>query len=552
MNTKNLTVILALIILVFQHLIGQEFDWIHSTGYYGFSRSMAYDSNGSLYVAGEFIGDADFGNYSLNSSSNTNPDIFFVKYDTAGNCLWAKSIGDSLYETCFEVAVDNNQDVYITGMYDGTVLFGDFELTTQGYYDIYLAKYNPDGECLWLISAGGEYFFDHALTMDFDSENNVFLTGCFDHTAMFGDTIVSAGVASGGNPNTEWGGETFLAKYSSDGDFLWVKYIPGTHHINRGHSLIIDSQDNIYMSGKFQGEMYFDDETIISNGHFDIFTARFNNDGNVIWVNNSGGNLDDKPTPSAVAIDGSNNVYLSGYFKEESDFNGNTLFSNGMMDIYLVKYDQDGNVVWVKNEGGTDDERVYGISQYNHRIYLTGYFNGSSVFDNSIVLTSQGAKDIFVGCYNTDGNFLWADRHGGQGDDWAFQIVNDESDGYYITGFHNNQASFGDTTIYTSGFANLFFGKFTDNTVYTGLQTKAEKNSILYPNPSNGSISLCKDILQNKNSLLRIYDQYGNTVFSKSGEIPGKLNCQFLPNGIYCIYYSSPEEIITSKIIIRK
>ncbi|MCD4736282.1 MAG: T9SS type A sorting domain-containing protein [Bacteroidales bacterium] len=556
---KNHYPLLAIILFISVTLevAGQDFTWIYSTAYYGIGRTASCDSEGNVYVAGEFILNASFCDTSITTPNNT-ANIFFCKFDPGGNCIWVKNIGGSLYETCFEVATDSNDDVYITGMFDGTVSFGDFELTTAGLYDIFLAKYSPSGECLWVVQAGGESFFDHALTLDFDSQDNVYITGCFEHTATFGDTIVSSGVPSGGNPNVEWGGETFVAKYSTNGDFVWVKYIPGTHHINRGHSIAVTSEDNIFVSGKFEGEMYFENDITSSFGAFDAFHFMLDSDGNTLWANNAGSILNDKPTPSGIAVDENNNIYVTGFFEDTADFNGTQITSNGGWDIYLAKYDPAGNLVWIRNDGGEENERAYGIAINENKIFIAGYMYGNSVYNNEVILTSYGARDLFVACYDTDGDFYWADNHGGPGDDWAFQITSDHQDSYYITGFHNNDAVFGDTTLNTGQYQNLFIAKFTDTTIVTGKReiTRNKDNVLIYPNPVNDHFIIHFNKHEPKPFAVRIFDLQGKLIsFQTISLTPEQNNFRIetstLHSGIYIAKLHSNDGVATFKILKR-
>lgn len=530
----------------------QNFDWIISTAYYGVSRTATCDNNDNVYMAGEFTINALFGDTTI-TTPNNNANIFFVKLNSDGNYQWVKNIGGTLYETCFEVACDNNDDVYITGMFDGTVSFGDVELITAGLYDIFLAKYSPSGECLWAIQAGGESFFDHALTIDFDSENNVYITGCFENTATFGGTTVSSGVPSGGDPNVEWGAEIFVAKYSSDGEFVWVKHIPGTHHINRGHCIAVTSEDEIFVSGKFEGELYFENDTISSFGAFDAFHFMIDSNGNTLWANNAGSSIDDKPTPSGIAIDDYDNIYVTGFFQDEADFSGTQITSNGSWDIYLAKYNPDGNLVWIRNDGGELNERAYGIAINENKLLISGYMYGNSVYNNEITLTTNGLRDIFIACYDTDGDFYWANNHGGPGDDWAFQIANDNQDAFYITGIHNDEAIFNDTILNTSQYQNIFISKFTDTTLITRQKEVFEfQNEILvYPNPTHGVLYISQSIYNPDFIKIRVFNLSGKIVYSNESLNNNKIDLTHLKQGIYFLEFRNRDIETIEKLIIQ-
>ncbi|MCD4665916.1 MAG: T9SS type A sorting domain-containing protein, partial [Bacteroidales bacterium] len=375
----------------------------------------------------------------------------------------------------------------------------------------------------------------------------------FENTATFGDTVVSSGVPSGGDPNVEWAGETFVAKYTTNGDFVWVKYIPGTHHINRGHSIAVTGKDNIFISGKFEGDLYFENDTLTSFGAFDAFHFMLDSDGNTLWANNAGSTMDDKPTPSGIAIDDNDNIYLTGFFQDAADFNGTQITSNGSWDIYLVKYNPDGNLVWVRNDGGEENERAYGIALNENKMFIAGFMYGNSVYNNEVTLTSYGERDLFVASYDTDGNFYWAENHGGPGDEWAFQITSDNQDGYYITGLHNDNAVFGDTTLSTGQYMNLFLAKFTDSTLITQQEDviSFQNQTFVYPNPSKGIINIPGKLQSSDYLYIRVFDLTGKLIFSDKIYSNDRIDLRHLDSGIYFLEIRNKEINMIEKLILH-
>lgn len=203
MKKRVLLLISVMFTLLINECSGQNFDWVFSTAYYGIGRSLTCDNNGNVYAAGEFIINATFGATTI-TTPNNNANIFFAKLDSAGNCIWVRNIGSTLYETCFEVACDDSNDVYITGMFDGTVAFGNYILTTEGYYDIFLAKYDPNGTCLCAVQAGGDV--DDKPTpsgIAIDENDDIYLTGYFQNVADFNGTQITS--------NGAW--DIYLARY---------------------------------------------------------------------------------------------------------------------------------------------------------------------------------------------------------------------------------------------------------------------------------------------------------------------------------------------------
>jgi len=205
--------------------------------------------------------------------------------------------------------------------------------------------------------------------------------------------------------------------------------------------------------------------------------------------------------------------------------------SNGDLDIYLAKYNPDGELLWIKSEGGTQAERIYGLTQHENLIYATGYMFGNSVFNDEVILSSYGGRDIFISCYNTDGDFYWAENHGSSGDDWAFEILHDKISSIYVTGFHNDNASFGDITLPANQNKNLFTGKFTDENSSVLISENDLKQFKIYPNPSYGILHIdFTEITE-----LKLFDIYGNCVCRIQNPNQNTINLNYINSGSYLL-----------------
>ncbi|MBI2967709.1 MAG: SBBP repeat-containing protein [Bacteroidetes bacterium] len=178
----------------------QNYQWtksIGSTGY-DFGSSVAIDAGGNAFITGYFSGTADFDPSAgtANLTSVGGYDIFFAKYDSNGNYLWAKSIGSSGNDKGKGIAVDGSGNTYITGYFTGTADFdpsaGTANLTSVGFYDIFFAKYDSNGNYLWAKSIGSSVT-DYGYSIAIDAGGNACITGSFTGTADFDP---SAGTAN--------------------------------------------------------------------------------------------------------------------------------------------------------------------------------------------------------------------------------------------------------------------------------------------------------------------------------------------------------------------
>ena len=290
---------------------------------YDYGHGIAVDASGNSYVTGYFSGTATFGSTTLTSSGGA--DIFVAKLDSSGNWLWANNAGGTSDECGNGIAVDASGNSYVTGYFDSNATFGYTTLTSNGDYDIFIAKLDSSGNWLWAKNAGGSSN-DSGNGIAVDASGNSYVTGYFDSNATFGYTTLTS--------NGDY--DIFIAKLDSSGNWLWAKNAGGSSN-DSGNGIAVDASGNSYVTGYFDSNATFGYTTLTSNGDYDIFIAKLDNCGNWLWANNAGGTSDDRGT--SIAVDASRNSYVTGYFYDSATFGSTTLTSNGGYDtnIFVTK-----------------------------------------------------------------------------------------------------------------------------------------------------------------------------------------------------------------------
>ncbi|MCO5252264.1 MAG: T9SS type A sorting domain-containing protein [Candidatus Kapabacteria bacterium] len=401
---------------------------------------------------------------------------------------WAKSFGgyDNDYFTSF--AIDDADNVYLTGIYMLTMEFGagneSFDLTSNGKFDFFVAKLDKDGNLLWTKSYGG-IFNEYSHKILLDNEGNVYIIGTFNDDVNFGTDE---------NPhelNSSFGQNIFILKLDPDGNFIWVKQLAGQadKHI---FSVTYDDAYNLIMTGTFNGEFDFDpgpDEYIVkSEKSYNNFVAKWNQDFEVQWVKQ----LElDFTSNNTIATDSKNNIYLSGVFKGKVDFDPNLetfyLESGSMYNTYLLKLDASGDFEYAKSLYSEDLNSSFDmVIDSDDNLLLAGYFDGSTDFDpgdNELLKSSRGQRDIFVSKLTSGGELIWVQTWGGAGNEFAQVITTDEFDNIYVAGVFNNSLSFEAT------------GRHDLNTVMGG---NSMFNLVMY---SNGNI-MWTSYVESTNSIL--------------------------------------------------
>jgi hypothetical protein len=366
------------------------------------SKGVAIDSNNNVYITGYTRGILD---------GNTNEgldDAFLTKYDSNGTIIWTKTLGSDNYDYNQALAIDSNNNVYITGYTQG-----NFDgILTQGGSDAFLTKYDSNGNKQWTKTLGSASN-DYSWAVAIDSNNYVYITG---YTADDLD----------GNTNVNEGGwDVFLTKYdSADGTIIWTKIVDDNTSWDYSKGLAIDSNNNIYITGYTGGDL--DGNT--NQGSIDAFLTKYDINGDKKWTKLLG--TSSYETSNAVAIDSNNNIYFTGY--TGGDLDGNIGSNLGNADTYLTKYDTDGTNIWTKLLNTTSLEVSYGVAtDSNNYVYITGYTRGNLDGNTN---ANEGTNDVFLTKYDTDGDKKWTKMLGSTLADDARGITIDSNNNVYITG----------------------------------------------------------------------------------------------------------------------
>jgi Beta-propeller repeat len=353
-------------------------------------------------------------------------------------------------------------NVYVTGVFAGTTTFGTTTLTSNGPNpDAFVVKYNASGVVQWAVNGGGTSD-DFINGIAVDGSGNVYITGYSSGATTFGTTTLTGGYV-----------DFFVVKYNASGVVQWAVKGVGDRE-DSAYGIAVDGSGNVYLTGFFYSTTVSFGTTTLTNtsSNFlgsDVFVVKYNASGVVQWAVNSGGT--DAELGTDIAVDGSGNVYITGYFSSATAVFGPTASapfsisltnnSSGGHEVFVVKYNTNGQVQWAVKGGGTNNDQGDGIAvDGSGNVYVTGSFEGIATF-GSTTLTSSGSADVFVAKYNTNGVAQWAVKGGGTSDDIVKGISIDVSGNCYIIGNFNSP-----TTSFSS--ITSFFGSATLTNTNTG------------------------------------------------------------------------------------
>lgn len=320
-------------------------------------------------------------------------------------------------------------------------------------------------------SSGTDYGKDLAV----DSQRNIIVAGYFTATVDFNPAAGVNNLTSVGNV------DNFVAKYDANGNYVWA-FSFGSLGVDIPHSVSVDSQNNIVVTGYFSGTTDFDPSPNVVNrtsaGSRDYYIAKYSASGAFLWVVAFGNTDDDQGLD--VAIDASGNVYATGFFAGTVDVDAGSgtanLISVGNTDTLVAKYDQNGNYQWAFNLGSAAAEQGVGITTSDGgEVFVSGFFNQTIDFDPGAGVanrTSAGATDIYYAKYTTGGAFVWANAVGGTQADFAIPggIFRDAGGNIHVNGNFRGTADFdpgaNSATRASNGDADFFVGKYNANGDY--------------------------------------------------------------------------------------
>src|SRR6185312_3728079 len=314
---------------------------------------IAVDKNGNAYITGNYQTTVVFGNDTLKGGLSN---AYLVKYDSKGSAIWSKQVQsyDSLGSFGLSVAVDKSDNVYMTGTFGGNSQVGTFSLSSTGInnYNIFLIKYNTNGNVLWakqskLPSANSYGFVSSVAT---DKFGNIFITGYFQDTISFGPFSLTSRDSST---------NIFLVKYDSSGTVLWAKQSnnPSTYPIlfDNSFSVATDNSGDAYITGLFDDTLNFGATQLINNnkypysGYFSSFLVKYSSTGSLIWAKQTvNGNINSFGYIFSILSDGANGLYLAGCFYGTLYLGSHVLYSPLGYSAFLTKCDTNGNTIWAK------------------------------------------------------------------------------------------------------------------------------------------------------------------------------------------------------------
>jgi len=484
---------------------------------------------GSNIEEGNSITTTTDGGYVLTGYTNSNDgdessgDIFIMKLNSNGDTVWKKTYGGSNRDYGYSITTTTDGGYVLTGYTNSND--GDFSGMKKGSIknsDIFVMKLNSNGDIDWKKTFGG-IFSDWGWSITTTNDGGFILTG---------NTGSNDGDFSGMNKG---GYDIFVMKLNSNGKTVWKKTFGGSDY-ERSLSIITTNDGGYILTGGTWS--YNGDFKGMNKGEYDIFVLKLNSIGETVWMKTYGGSTWDEGLSIKTTNDGG--YILTG---TTNSIDGDFINMNkGGYDIFVMKLNSSGEIVWKKTYGGSVDDWGYSITTTNDGGYvLTGYTNSN---DGDFIGMIKGGSDIFLIKLNSSGETVWKKTYGGSEYDWGYSITTTNDGGYVLTGWIGSND--GDFSGLKKGDNDIFVMKLDSNGNLNNTTSINEfSNPIttlsVYPNPISNSTTVSYKVNTPSNVRIELLNTLGQTIevlredYTDIGTYQLPLNISTLSSGMYSV-----------------
>ena len=376
----------------------------------------------TIYLTGNYSDTIEFDH----EKSYGYRDGYIAKYDLSGNCIWMKFIKNM--DDCYieNLTVSQEGNIYLSGYFKGELSMDKQSIKSINQKNAFFACIQPDGNTKWVRSIYGDLIEEINLSQV--NNEHLYFAINFSNEILVNDT----------NYFSVHGTDVLLGVIDKNGDILKTTIIKGQGNENVA-DIIVDEYGFVYLTGSFEDELYIQEESIFSKGLNDVFFIKVNNEliPQIIW--SIGGIYND--FGKTISLDSKNNIILSGNFsgKLELEQLSDYIESNGMLDVFICQFDNQGKLNWVDSFGGNANEYVasVAISTFND-IYISGTFRGTIEKSKLKIFSTGFSSDVFLAKYSSFGELKYIESFGDNKHDFSNKIIINKSNDIFLTGNFNS------------------------------------------------------------------------------------------------------------------
>ena len=523
-----------------------ECEWVYDITHEGneYIKLIAVDQDGNIYALVDFSnGNLVIGNDTMVPPPSGLRPIFLMKLSNDGVLIWANQITTSDRVVCLDVCTDNENNVYVGGLYKGDIDISG-TLVSSSSSSMFIAKYDGEGNVLDVFNYP-DIGSASISSMCLNSSNEIFIVGHYLGDCTIGDFDLIYNTVNPGRT------DIYVAKIDIDGNIIWVNCISG-EGTNTPMDISCDGNSNIYLLAKFSSaELLIGNFTLFSSvldlTKYDILIVRYNSEGDVIWAEKLGDEKDD--AGNSISVDFENNILVAGKFSGNNFVFNDTVLEGGgsCLNSFLVKFDSTYNTIWGMSFDyqGNNEAKCVTTDLYGNSYLLGSFANYINLEGFNII--SAGATDIYVAQLNSEGiisDLYWA---GGDSFDNPTEIVIDPYGNCIIAGFFSSSIlEFGNNTVYSDyvDYTDSFVAKLYSTTNIA----KNEINLSIFPNPTSNTFAIN---IENNPAEVQIFNLHGKLIKLISNYTGEQIDVSDICKGLYFVKLFTDNEISDCKLVIE-
>ena len=339
-----------------------------------------------------------------------------------------------------------NDNFLLAGNYEGSINFDNQLISSIGNKDFFISKQDSSGNLIWLKSFGG---FDDVEIEDIlvNNDNKILICGTFEGNILLDSILLT----------NAFGKNAFLAKLDSNGNLDWAKNFESSNDVEANSIELDFSKNKLSFVAEYEGSVQFDTINLISFGNKSLLFSRFNLDGTCNWYKEISSQDEIKAT--CLKHDSIGNIYCYGTFDGNILFQNTVLSNSSDKDIFLIKTDTLGSLLWTKTVGGTNDVEASKFFIRDTNILIIGTFSGTANFQNSSI-SSSGDDDGFLARISLENNESWVSTMNSTDEVSPKDICVDDSNNIYIIGSIESDTYFDNIFIQNNSNEDLFICKY--------------------------------------------------------------------------------------------
>ena len=568
---RHLTTLFFSLLLLGTQSFAQSWKWgrTHKRISSGESTSAdcVADKLGNIYQAGYFHGTIIFGNDTLINNNGIFAKAYLTKYDSAGNCQWAKQTINGI-SVLNDIAVDAYNNIYAIGIYDTIVAIDDQTLNNpyaiydwQDYQYYFVAKFDHTGNVSWIRDVGEvkvSALATYNAKISIDGDNKLLIGFTFSDTAVVGNNTMY----NSHDVNNQHTGDVLIAKYDTALNPLWSTSFGGNHD-DRLFSIAATQGGDFYISGLIHSDsITFGNYTLVNNdtlifSQWADFLVKFNSIGIPQWLVNTGGDA------AAVATDSYDNVFIAGGHSAHAVNFGSVVFPATPSTVshgFIAKYNPLGTFEWAKQLKGQYVGAYDACVDACNNVWIEGCAGSGNNLSPDTIDGNILQKPIpcyapnFIAGWDNSGNYITASIVAGGNHHWPNGISADPVGKIYMTAEMQtiDTMFIADDTL-INGVRQMFIAKFDPELTCfpaNARNTSTSNNMSIYPNPTNEKLYISST---RKIKTLQIGDAVGRSVMAAYiNHTKAELNIGHFVPGLYFIKFVDEHGHTTTEKIIKE